>query len=268
MDMRKNIQILVLPLVLLLAGACQKDNIRTFAMEDSAVNFKARSSSFSMKGITEPTAEFSIPVEVVGIPADYDREIALEVKDSTAVLGRDFTIVSAVIPAEALLGNIVIRVNQLTEEVPDRACTMLIKPNDFFRAGMPNYQKCIVSWTELYSRPAVYTWRYWFLYLCPAYSQNLHKLLVEEFGLDVEKYTLSTGYLKEDPTLIFKSPTWWWSANRQLREVVAEHDAANPDAPYRHSNDYETYKTWTVPVGEGVRPGGTPPTILETLAIL
>lgn len=268
MKRMQNIRITTFCLLVLIAAGCKKDDIKTFAVEDSAVNFRARSSSFSLKGITDDKTLLSIPVEVVGVPTDYDREISLDIKDSTAVLGRDFTVVSSVIPAGQLRGNIVIEVNALTEEVPDRACTFYIKPNEFFRAGIPNYQKSIISWTELYSRPPLYTWRYWFLYFCPAYSQSLHKIIVEEFGLEVEKYTLSTGYLKEDPTLIFKSPTWWYSANRQLREVVAEHDAANPDAPYRHSADYETFKTFAVPVGEGTRPEGPLPTILETLVIL
>lgn len=246
-------------------GSCQKDTIKSYSVENCAVNFESRTNTFSLKGISDDKIRLNIPVKLVGPPVEYDREITVEVKDSSAVLGRDFTIVSSVISADTMRGAIEIEVNKLTEDVSERACVLYIKPNDSFRAGVPDYQKTIVKWTELYARPTEGVWRYWFLYICPAYSQNLHRLIVEEFGLDAERYTLSQSYVKNDPTLIFKSPSWWYSADRQLLESVSAHDAEHPDDPYRHSADYELFKSYTIPVGEGQKAEGTPPTILETL---
>ncbi len=250
-------------------SGCKKDEIKPYALEDCAVVFEGVTNSFSMKGHNdEQTVEFRIPVKVVGPHADYDRPIGLEVTDSTAVLGRDFEIKSAVIPAGALKTDIIISVNQLPEDVTERAVRFNLVPNDHFRAGYPKYSKAVVSWSELYARPPYYVWRYWYLYICPAYSQAFHKLMVDEFGTDVEKYTLQRAREKEEPDrYIFKTLTWWYAAARHLYETVAAYDAAHPDAPMMHSDDYEEYKSYEVAVGEGVRPEVIP-TILSTLTVL
>ena len=111
-------------------------------------------------------------------------------------------------------------------------------------------------------------WRYWYLYISHGYSRDFHKFLVEQYGDDIERYTCSKTYAEKDPTLIYKLPTWWFNVNREIRETVRDHDLAHPDAPYRHSADYESYKGYGVPVGEGDKAEGLPPTFLETLTAL
>lgn len=260
----KTSKIHIIAALVLLLPACKPDRIQPYKVENSAVNFLAVTNSFSMKGVTDEKVTYEIPLRVVGPVTDYDRRIDLVVKDSTAVQGRDFTVQSAVVPAGSLEGKVVIEVNRLKDGQTDLATALTIVPNEFFIAGFPRYQRAVVSWTELYARPGLYVWRYWYTFFCHGYSQEFHKLLVEVLGTDVEKTTNSKAYQTADPSLILRMPDWWYAANATIRDYVTKYDRAHPDAPLRHSDDYEAYTSYNTPAGEGTRPE-TPPTILETL---
>ncbi len=249
-----------------LAG-CKESEIKLYAVEDCAVIFASTTNAFSLKGMTEDTRELAIPVKLLGIPVDYDRDIALNLNDSTAVQGRDFVVLSGVIPAGAVSGTIVIRVNKLTDGVEERAVRMIIIPNEFFRAGPPDDSQTDVVWSEAYVRPKDTVWQYWYTFLCHGYSKEYHRVLVEYFGEGIETYTNKRSYADNDPTLEYKLPTWWYNANRELREYVRNHDQANPGNPLRHSEDYEYYKGWGYERGAGEKVD-VPPTIFETLNAL
>lgn len=264
--MKKTITIAMAAAVCVLLGmftSCRKDEVDAYDPKDCAVNFKARNNAFSLKGMKEDTRDLFIPVNLVGPSVDYDREISLEIEDMEGVQGRDFRLKSACIKAGELTGYIVLNVNRLQEGQSSLDCKISIVPNEYFRAGIPAYQQSIITWTELYSRPSQEVWKAWFLFFCKGYSQNLHKVIVEALGEETEHYTNSTP--KEEGQ-IRKMPTWWYSASRALYEYVKKHDQENPDSPLMHSEDYEYYSGYTIPVGEGKKPEKLP-TILETLLI-
>ena len=91
--------------------------------------------------------------------------------------------------------------------------------------------------------------------------------MVSYFGEEIETYVVQQAPAKEDPTLTYKLPTWWYSATREFREWVKKTDAENPSNPLRHSDDYEQYRTYTTAHGEGEKPDLIP-TIYETLNVL
>ena len=258
--------ICVLMLACMLAS-CAESEIKTFAVENCAVEFASITNAFSLKGMTEDARELVIPVDLIGIPVDYDREIALEIEESNAVLGRDFVILSKMIPAGAVKGSIIIRVNKLTEGVEERGVRMKIVANDFFRAGPPSSTETDVVWSEAYVRPKETVWRYWYTFFCHGYSREYHRLLVEFFGEEIETITNSRSYAENDPSLTYKLPTWWYNANREFREWVRNHDQANPGNPLMHSDDYEQYKGYLYERGAGQKPDRLP-TILETIIVL
>jgi hypothetical protein len=263
--MMKRIPILIAAALTL--AACGKSEIPVYRLEDSAVCFQSVNNNFSMRSLTEPTRDLTIPVVLIGQVTDYARPISFSRDGGTAVEGQDYTLVSAEVPAGSLTGSIVLRANRL-EGITEKSLDLTIHPNEHFREGYPAKLKAHVIWTESYERPAMTVWRYWYLYISHGYSRDFHKFLVEQYGDDIERYTCSKTYAEEDPTLIYKLPTWWFNVNREIRETVRDHDLAHPDAPYRHSADYESYKGYGVPVGEGDKAEGLPPTFLETLTAL
>lgn len=246
--------------------ACTKSEIPTYDMKDCAVHFMTSSNSFSMKGVTEDEVEFRIPVVLTGQTAGYDRPIAIEVEDGTAVQGRDYEIVKSSVDAGALEGSVVIRVKKFKDGVQSLSTRFSIVANEHFRLGFPANLSSSVTWSELYTRPEGYVWNAWYLFFCKGYSQDFHKFVVETLGMEVEKYTSSTAGPKRDPSLTFKAPDYWYSANRQLWEAVEAYDKAHPDAPLRHSDDYMYYRTVNIAVGEGEKPASVP-TIKETMII-
>ena len=256
---------LLLPLLLLFS--CQEEQIHTYAPEDSAVQFHGLTNSFSFKGMTEEYRDVQIPVDLIGYCADYDREFKVVAEDSTAVLGRDFTITSSLIKAGEVRGNICLRVNHLPAGVERQDVRLRIVPNEHFREGPPRYSVSDVSWSEEYVRPNPYVWRGWYLFFSRGYSKEYHRLLVSYFGEEIEHVVNQKTPANEDATLVYKLPAWWYSATREFRSFVRQHDDAGLEPPYRHSEDYELYSSYTQAVGEGNKPE-TPPTILETLNVL
>lgn len=252
---------------LLAVASCAESQIKTFAVENCAVAFSSTTNAFSLKGMQEDTRDLAIPVDLIGVPVDYDREIELEMNDSTAVPGRDFTILSKTVPAGAVKGSIVIRVNKLSGDVEERAVRMHLVPNEYFRAGPPASAQTDVVWSEAYVRPRDPVWQYWYTFFCHGYSKDYHRLLVEFFGEEIETVTNKRTFADNDPSLVYKLPTWWYNANREFRDFVSKHDQANPGSPWRHSDDYEQYKGWGYERGAGQKPAVLP-TILETLNIL
>lgn len=107
--MSKNIALLLLPALLLLASCDETDYMR-FDTSSSGVYFTddSLSYSFGVTPIEERTHLFEIPVRVMGSVADYDRTIAYEIiPDLTkAESGVHFNIVSAFIPAGEVEGYI------------------------------------------------------------------------------------------------------------------------------------------------------------------
>lgn len=257
-------KILYIVLIITLLFSCKKDEIRTYNIEDSAVNFSSGLNSFSMKGMQEDTRLLKIPVFITGCFADYDREISLSFKDSLARQGVDYELVEAKIDSGAIRGDIVLRVKKLSPEVKTLSTRIEILPNRYFREGFVSKKTTKVVWSEAYTRPSDFVWRYWHLFFSKYYSENLHKILISEFGVDVERYTMNAGYARQNPELIFKSITWWYGANRQLQEAVRNYDLAHPDAKLMHSADVQYYRAYTIPFGDGTRQEPVP-TIAETL---
>lgn len=262
----KNIYILAL--LSLLTISCQVDDIDTYDVKDSAVVFKTRSVQFSMKGVTEEYSTRTISIDLVGCVVDYDRKITLKVLDSadnTATEGVDFILGDAVMKAGAHVATVDIKIHELPEGVETQNVTLEIVPNEYFRKGYPSTSKVVVSWSEEYVRPSKEpVWRWWFFFFCKGYSKNLHKVLIDVFGTEVEYVTNTPSAAREDETLLYKSPDWYYAANAKLREYVKKYDAEHPGAPLMHSEDFEAYTGYTLPVGSGTKPERIP-TIFETL---
>ncbi len=244
--------------------SCAKDPVKEFSRDSATVYFNASYNAFSLIGKSGDEIELTIPVNLVGTVEDYDRAIDFIIEDSTAVQDKDYRIVKSQVDAGSKSGSIVIAVKQLDDDVDALFTKFTINPNKYFPETYSSRRSAVIGWSASYARPKQTVWRYWHLFFSTGYSKNYHKLMVEQFGTDIELYTNSKGYAAADSELIYKLPTWWYSASREFREMVRAHDAANPDSPYMHSDDYESYDNYFVPVGEGTKPDKTP-TILETL---
>lgn len=246
--------------------SCSKSEIETFKVEDSSVSFNGIENSFSLRGWVGEYKDLFIPVRMLGIPVDYDREIKLEIRDSIAVAG-DYQVLSSVVKAGEMKTNIVVRAKTLPDDVEQKVIVMNILPNEYFRIGLPAYQKAIVKWTNSYARPVPDVWKNWYLYISTGYSKNLHKILVAEYGDEIDFCVRRISEATPENGLIYKDPTWWSALNKRVREIVRDHDLAHPEDPYMHSEDYEDYPNSSTPVGQGKKPTVLP-TIYSTLVSL
>lgn len=268
--MKKFAYILSALFAALALNSCQELDIPVYSADDSAVMFPSAAIEFSLKGVVDPESELVIKVSMYGPACDYDRQILVEVdpeaQTNDAVEGTDFTIVSAMVPAGELSGSIVLKIKGLTDEVESHTVTLLIKENEFFHRAVKDLNRASVKWSKEYVRPSnpnVYC--AWWYFFCKGYSKKLHELIVMELGEQIEHMGYNNA-ARNDPECQYKVMSWWYTASRQLYEMVKAHDEANPGNPYMHSADYEEYAAYTVPVGEGKKPA-TIPTILSTLYV-
>jgi len=258
-------------LALGLFGACKEIDIETYKLENAAVCFSVTSSSFSLKGITDEWTTVTVPVTLIGPLTDYDREFSVRVlvenSMDAAQEGVDFKVLDHKVDANETSGYVTLQLKKFSDGVSKLRTTLQIEANDKFKLGYPDYCKVKVEWSEEYVRPELGVWRYWFTYFCKGYSRDFQKIVVEVLGEEAEHYTGSASYVKTNPDLTMKMPTWWYEASRAIYQAVKEHDAANPGHPFMHSDDYEMYSSYNTAVGEGTKPEVTP-TILETLITL
>lgn len=270
MAMKRIFRISMIILMTSIWCSCKEIDIEKFHKEDSAVCFKASSSLFSLKGVTEDWISVEIPVTLIGPTDEVNREFGVIVSENssnTAKEGVDFRITKHEVEAGALEGKIVLEIKNFTGDVTRLNTTLEIVENENFHKGYASYLKANVEWSEEYVRPELGVWRYWYLYFSHCYSRALHEIIVDLLGEEVEKYTGSASYVKENPELTMKMPTWWYEASRTVYQYVRSHDMEHPEEPLMHSDDYQLYSGYTVAFGEG-RKLDYVPTILETLETL
>lgn len=265
--MRRIVSILSLAVALsLLVISCSEKQVPVYAVKDSCVFFDPVYSQFSLRG-KSGVVECTVNLKLYGPAVDYDREIAVEVVDSSynnAVQGTDFTIERAYVPAGELSGKIILKVQPVTLEIPTRTTTLAIRKNKDFSYLKYDADVCRVAWSDEYMRPSnPNVWQSWFYFFSNGYSKNYHKLLVEVLGDEVERAGYTNG-ARNDPELSYRIFTWWYAQAKVFYDFVQEHDLAHPDDPYMHSDDFEVYTNYSTAVGKGTKPD-TPPTILSTI---
>jgi len=252
------------------AAACNIDEIQPYQVENSAVVFRSKSNPFSIKGVMDPTIVLEIPVDLIGVMTEYDREINVSVlpdTSNTAVEGQDFNIIYKTLDHDTYKGVIRLEVKNLTEDVEKLCTTLQIKANQYFIDGIPAESKTYVEWSKEYVRPEEGVWRYWYTYFSRYYSKAYHELMLSICGENMEYTTNSKSYVTKNPELEYQLPTWWYAKTRLFYSEVEKHDAEHPDDPYMHSADVMKYTGYTMAISDGEVPE-TIPTILETLTKL
>lgn len=267
--MKKSLMITAL-FALFMTMSCTEAEVPKFEAKDSVVYFGTGSYGFSMIGFTGESKTLEVPLTLVGPAVDVDRPVALKITNDethTAAENVDFTIVSAMVPAGSIVGKIVVEAKNLPEDVGSKSFILSIVPNECFKRAASQGMEAVIKWSNEYERPSEpLVWQTWFLYFSKTYSRNLHKILVEVLGSEVEISSNKTTARDRDD-LVYHQPTWWQFASREVYDYVRAHDRANPDEPYMHSADAELYLSSSLQVGAGQK-YETIPTILETLVVL
>lgn len=249
-----------------LVVSCKQEDIPTYDTADSAVRFQHKSEQFSLRGKTDSQIDLTIKLDLFGPACDYDRKIKVEVADSSynnAVIGTDFEIMDAVVPAGELFGKITLKVKMVSMDRPTMTTTLAIRSGDDFKYLVSEGSVCRVIWSDEYMRPSnTFAWQSWYYFFGPCYSKAYHKLLIEVLGDEIEHSGYSNG-AKNDPDTDYHVMTWWYAQAGQFYDFVKSHDAAHPDDPYMHSDDFESYTSYLTPVGQGIKPDKIP-TILST----
>lgn len=262
---------LYIPLFIIAAAlvSCKELEIPVYQEKDSVVFFQKKSIEVSLKGNTDPEPEIKLELSLFGPVCDFDRAVGLEFPDSSYVDAKEgvhFDLVRAIVPAGAMKGEVVLKVKQLTEDVPSHTIAINIVNDETFPHRLKDQSFIKLTWSKEFVRPTnQYAWQSWFYFLSTSYSRAYHELLYNYFGPEIEYSGYTNGALRDENT-IYKGQNWWFSASRDFYAFVKEHDLANPDTPYMHSSDYEVYNSYLQAVGDGKKVD-TPPTILSTLII-
>lgn len=249
-------------------SSCDSQEIPVYDVKNSVVYFESKSTDLSLRGVTDPSKDFTVKLSMFGPVCDYDREIAVEVVDSSfnnAVEGVDFEILSAMVPAGSMKGEMKVRLMN-AENLDAKSVSLSIRQNEHFQYLAKGATNTRMNWSKVYLRPTTNVWYSWFYFFCQGYSQKMHELLMACLGDEIEISSHRSAALK-DPELKYHELAWWYTASREFYDFVKAHDLAYPDDPYMHSSDYEQYSSYTVAVGSGTKPENIP-TILSTLLVM
>ncbi|MCQ2116321.1 MAG: DUF4843 domain-containing protein [Bacteroidales bacterium] len=248
-------------------SSCDSQEIPVYDVKNSIVYFESKSTDLSLRGVTDPTKDFKVSLSMFGPVCDYDRDITIEVVDSSfnnAVEGVDFEILSAKVPAGSMKGEMMVRLMN-SDNLEGKSVSLSIRENEHFQYLAKGASNTRMNWSKVYLRPTTHVWYSWFLFISQGYSQKYHELLMSALGDEIEISSHRSAALK-DPDLMYHELSWWYTASREFYDFVKAHDLAHPDDPYMHSSDYEQYSVYTEPVGSGAKPENIP-TILSTLIV-
>lgn len=256
---------------LILFSRCNNEKVAFYDVKESALNFSSMEVQYSYaKNLEKNDMVLQVPITVIGPTTDYDREVSFRVLQDSCrnATENDYTIAPCIVKAGELSANLDVTV-KYSDDLADtsKRISVQLVENNYFTKGIPGQDVASVLWTDLLVRPHQTTiWRTWWFWFSRTYSRSFHELLLTVFGDEVEttSYYSVASVADTHPDFVRVAiPSYWYAANRKLRDYVAAYDKAHPDAPLRHSDDAQYYRTYSLGVGQGVSRAGY--TIASTL---
>lgn len=156
------------------------------AISDSSV------SSFVLKPVTAEYDTLYITANVTGLSTTTDRPFVLEVvKDSTNVAADDYTIGTAVIPANSFIAQVPVIVKKKVQSlnlVKERAKLVFrFLPNQYFLNGEPNRDMFRIVWYNFLAQPASWTV---IQSVVGNFSQAKYRFIIDVLGItDFTRYS-------------------------------------------------------------------------------
>jgi len=198
--MKTIIYLIILIICLVLATACEQQDVLRYDPNRAAIEFPAGvtgntigSSTFSFRTLPPGQTEhiLSIPFNIVGFPASVDRNaVIIVLADSTTATSEQFEILSTTVPANSFQGQLRVRVinNQGADFEPVRIWFSTVRGGDFPYPGQsaPGFNNRILHLTNGLVRPwewaadgsgAVGT-------RLGAYSSAFYQFIISNLGID------------------------------------------------------------------------------------
>lgn len=167
---------------LIFLNACKKDEISSFTAPD-AVNFTTTSTSYSFLGNPDTVYIQSIPVRIMGEPAEHDRAFnVVVINDSiTTATSNQYRIVGGLVKAGEYEGEL--KVALFKSAALDSKTVSLklgLAASDDFVAGNVENSEFVINWTNQIVVPS---WSYYRYFFTSAASTNAYRIIVQVTGM-------------------------------------------------------------------------------------
>ncbi len=270
MYIMKNIKrYLFLAAGLLLAAACQKDEIMTFDPDAAGVVFPGAGDGIVYKGynssdktyyinetflnvpLGQETYTVDFPVKVSGVAADVDRVVNYRlINDKTTALSTQYEITEAKIPAGEQYGYI--RFVLTRDEALDTMSVNVgieLQDSKDLKVGSNEYNQGVLNWSNMlamFPLSGLYSRTYNMILLSPLsklstsisyYSQNGHKAILDALGWPNDYWPRYYNSI-EDPgtgTTTILGAYYTDLYARMLQQYLDDYAAANGGERLRHN---------------------------------
>lgn len=212
--------------------SCKIDEMDEF-IGDDAIAFTETKQQLSF--IANPDAEketMAIPMRVIGLAKDYDREINVEViKDDVQTNAPDnhYKILNGTVKAGEYEGKLYVdlyNAPELSNDI-DSLKLRIIASKDF-QPGNKENREILLIWTAKLVQPS--TWNAMRFFFCARYSSNVYRAIIASCGIT------EFWYYKAGPDGKRVTPNEGYVLGRKFGNWVRAYNKAHPGEPYCHDD--------------------------------
>ncbi|MBK5721827.1 DUF4843 domain-containing protein [Dysgonomonas sp. Marseille-P4677] len=251
---------LLLAVFLLMLACCEKDEIKTYKEEDSAIQFSSMASQFSFfYFMDQPSMTVSIPVTLIGPKVSHDRTFSARVlSDTTTAPFEKYEVLEGVVKADSLKGELKLKLYNVDDILNDKYTLGLeLIEGTELQAGLLSRQQTLVIWDAFLPKPEWWEKRNLGNYVSyittetgstvrGVYSTKLYQIMIEVWGdkpLNFYGYLGTTPEILEQYPMIVPGTPIFSSMIRALQQYVYDYNEAHPSVPLRHSKDAVRYNS-------------------------
>lgn len=182
--------------------SCKKSELQAYEMQDMVYIVKDYNSaitdsltySFAIRDEALMQDTVFVPVRIMGVAKDFDREIKVGVVDTAtaATAGTDYEILPTKIPAGSYTSEIPVLLHRSASlATVSKRLKLIILASKDFQPGIPNDKAlgysypgsattCLIVFNDYLTKPA--NWDTWLKYFFGSYSQVKYKFVIDVTG--------------------------------------------------------------------------------------
>ena len=242
---------------LILMSSCEKDDIMTYAVEDSGIHFTSSLNAYSFFDIQDSATQTAlVPVTLMGPSVGYDRTFSAQVDTATTTApAGQYEILGGVVKADSLKGVLYVKLyNSAALATSTYKLGLKIDPGKSFQLGLPDKDSTLISWNNSLPRPGWWMKGNFGRYVSyitvngskklGVYSTKLYEIMIKVWGT---REVNVNGFMGTSPEVTAKYPIVIVNGAlhvlmiRKLEKYVYDYNQAHPNAPLRHSSDAAIY---------------------------
>ena len=212
--------------MLILFTACEKEEIMTYDVQRSALDFIGSGTEYTFLGNPDDEYIMEIDVRIVGDTANYDRNFNVAIIDTLTTAQPDqYEIIGGVVKAGEFEGKLSVKLfnSEMLKDTTLNIGFKIVDSEDFL-SGNIEKNDFVLGFTD---KVVVPSWRFIRFFFCATQSTECYRIFVLTTGLTefgIKEYIASGG------------PTGARALGTKFGDYIKEWNKNNPDNQLRHDD--------------------------------